>query len=180
MHSNKVTQTVAPTSAILTPAEVKLHLNITHDDEDALIVRLIDAATAMIDGPTGIGRAMITQTYRLSLDHLPRLLSLPVNPVRSVTGIVINGHPLDAELYSLNVDIDPATVFSSFTACFTDPSAVKVTFVAGYGDDASDVPADLRQAALLIIGHLYENRSEVGDTKAVLPMGAQTILNRYR
>jgi hypothetical protein len=33
-----------------------------------------------------------------------------------------------------------------------------VTFVAGYGDAADDVPAAIRNAGLLLIGDLYEHR----------------------
>jgi len=46
-------------------------------------------------------------------------------------------------------------------------------FTCGYGSAASDVPADIRQAALLIVGHLYENREAVIDTNGytMLPMG---------
>lgn len=176
MYSNRVTRTVAPENSILSIEEVKAHLNVTHADEDAMIARLIDAATAMIDGPNGAGRAMLTQTYRLSLDHVPRTIGLPVNPVQSVTSVTIDGEALSADDYHFDGDTDPAVL----TLPYRSTGRLKVEFVAGYGSAYTAVPADLRQAALLIIGHLYDNRSEVGDAKVALPMGATAILNRYR
>jgi hypothetical protein len=38
---------------------------------------------------------------------------------------------------------------------------VQIELVAGYGDDPEDVPDNFHSAALLMLGHLYENRSSV-------------------
>lgn len=52
--------------------EAKLHLRVDTADDDTLIEGLIDAAVAHLDGYSGVlGRAMIAQTWELSLDHFP-------------------------------------------------------------------------------------------------------------
>jgi uncharacterized phiE125 gp8 family phage protein len=66
------------------------------------------------------------------------------------------------------------------TACY-NYGAVQVTFVAGYGNAAA-VPADLKAAIKLLVGHLYENREAVtlGAMPAELPLGFASVTNRYR
>ena len=41
-----------------------------------------------------------------------------------------------------------------------------VEFIVGYGDAATDVPEALKQAILMVLGHLYENRGGEGAVKA--------------
>lgn len=57
-------------------------------------------------------------------------------------------------------------------------NAVCVTFVAGYGDDSTDVPQKFRSAMLLLIGHLYENREAVvtGVVPTKVPIGVEALL----
>jgi uncharacterized phiE125 gp8 family phage protein len=60
--------------------------------------------------------------------------------------------------------------------------AVTVRFTAGYGDNASDVPASIRQALLVKIGQDYEARQDVvmGVTANTLPGGVLDRLAPYR
>jgi uncharacterized phiE125 gp8 family phage protein len=60
----------------------------------------------------------------------------------------------------------------------TRDDAVTITFVAGY----PQTPAALKAAALLLIGHLYENReaSLPGTTAAPIPFGVTEMVNLYR
>jgi len=59
-------------------------------------------------------------------------------------------------------------------------SAVSVQFVAGYGD-ATDVPAGIKHAVLLIVGDLYENRENAAPRGASsLPLTAERLLWPYR
>jgi uncharacterized phiE125 gp8 family phage protein len=54
--------------------------------------------------------------------------------------------------------------------------------VAGYGDDAEDVPQAIRQAMMLMIGHWYENREDtlgVGNIQRI-PQGSEYLLWPYR
>lgn len=62
-----------------------------------------------------------------------------------------------------------------------EPEAVRIRFQAGYGDEAEDVPENIRHAILLLVGHLYENReAEVVGLRAAaieLPTGVNALLS---
>jgi len=61
-----------PAYRVLTLAEVKAHLRIDGDQDDAVLYALIDAATGHLDGGDGIlGRALIEQTWEQRLDRFP-------------------------------------------------------------------------------------------------------------
>ena len=63
-------------------------------------------------------------------------------------------------------------------------NGVRVRYVAGYGAAGSNVPQAIRQAILLVIGSLYENREDVlvaqGVSIGVLPFGVVALLAPYR
>ena len=60
------------------------------------------------------------------------------------------------------------------------PEAVQIRFVAGYGAAAA-VPEDIKEAMLLIIGHLYAHREENHDFELYeMPPGALRLLSPYR
>ena len=180
MNWSRTSRIEAPLSPILSLSEVKLHLNVTHADEDAYIGLLIDAATASIDGPNGIGMAMVHQTYRLTLDCLPAVVQLPIYPVHSIDTVRINEEVLDPASLFL-VPGNPATLFVAAPVHVVKPASVQIDYVAGFGTTGADVPADLRAAALLIIGHLYANREAVSALSLrETPLGVQSILARYR
>jgi uncharacterized phiE125 gp8 family phage protein len=50
--------------------------------------------------------------------------------------------------------VEPRSGFS-WPAPDDQEDAIRVTFVAGYGDDGEDVPAPIRQAIILLAKHLY-------------------------
>lgn len=64
-----------------------------------------------------------------------------------------------------------------------EAAGVRVRFTAGYGN-ASAVPAPIKQAILLLVGSLYENREDVlvaqGVTVMRIPFGVQALLMPYR
>jgi uncharacterized phiE125 gp8 family phage protein len=61
---------------------------------------------------------------------------------------------------------------------------VKVVYVAGFGDAATDIPSPLRTATKMLAAHWYENReftkTQSDQNQAVAPVHLQSILNRYR
>lgn len=57
---------------------------------------------------------------------------------------------------------------------------IEIQFIAGYGDAASDVPEQIKQAMLLIIAKLYEDRGDCDDCDSTMPKTAKLLLNPYR
>jgi hypothetical protein len=60
-------------------------------------------------------------------------------------------------------------------------NAVWIRYTVGF-DNAAAIPATIRQAMLLLIGHLYENRQDVVLNAHVenLPNGAKWLMNMNR
>ena len=62
-------------------------------------------------------------------------------------------------------------------------NGVCITFIAGYGDAATDVPKKIKQAMLLLIGHYYENREAVlstGMNAVTVPLAVDSLLWQNR
>src|SRR5690606_22035238 len=58
-----------------------------------------------------------------------------------------------------------------------EPGSVRISFTTG----ASAVPASIKHAALLLVGHWFEHREAAGDVKvAELPMAVDALLFPYR
>lgn len=184
----------APTEEPLTTAEAKLHLRVDHSDEDTLIDGLITAARLHIE-QTVLRRALVTQTWDLYVPAFPGSdeLALPKPPLQSVSSVKYTPDgdsqaTFNSSNYSTNLYAEPGYVkLNDGTSwpgdVLEEVNGVQVTFVAGYGA-AEDVPQPIKQAMLLLIGHLYENREQVviaqGYNTIELPLGVAWLLQDYR
>jgi uncharacterized phiE125 gp8 family phage protein len=180
-------------------AEARLHLRLetsgsppTHPD-DALVTSLIAAARQHIDGRDGwLNRALITQTWELHLDKFPDLddIRIPLPPLQSIVSVKyddVNGVEQTVPAADYIVDtarrvgwVVPVTD-TPWPATFDTINAVRVRFTAGYGNAGANVPAPIKAAMLLIIGHLYENREAVtvGVNAQELPMAVMALLSPF-
>lgn len=70
----------------------------------------------------------------------------------------------------------------SYPSLDTDRPALRVAYVAGYGTNAADVPAPIRHAILMLVGHWFANREAiaVGVAPSVVPLGVEALLAPYR
>ncbi|MBB1493313.1 phage head-tail connector protein [Paracoccus sp. MC1854] len=165
---------VPPAAQPITLTEVKAQARVTHDDEDLLLQHYIDAATAWLDGPSGIlGRCLVTQTWRAELAAVTGPVQLPF-PDSTIDRAVFT----DAEGGELAYDVvlhdQPPLLRPSSGA--GRPAAI--TFTAGYGAPA-EVPAAIRQAMLLLVTQWYEHRQITGTGNA-LPFAVEALLAPYR
>ncbi|PDS97525.1 hypothetical protein CO659_12735 [Rhizobium sp. S9] len=181
----RLVRTVPPASPVVSLPEAKRHLRVLHDDDDADIQAMVAAAEAAIEGPNGIGIALSPQTWRLSLDHFPCEIIVPIGPITAVTSVAYtdsSGSPATVSGLRYDLDESPMRIWpardTAWPETYCEPGVVKVTFVCGY----ATLPQDLRWAILLLVGHFYEHREAVTtDLKAIdLPMGVASILERYR
>ena len=185
----------APATTPITLIQAKVQCRIDHNDDDVYIGDLINAATAMIDGPDGAGISLITQQWRLSLDVWPNdAIILPLGPVQSVDSITwtdLTGatQTLLATQYKFDLDARPVRIRRAFGVVWPIlgiiPGAVKVSFTTGFGVAPANVPADLRMAMLLLISHWYEHRDAVvgvegRDSSTITPLGWDAVLDKYR
>lgn len=58
--------------------------------------------------------------------------------------------------------------------------SLRISVLAGYGPEWSDVPPDLAQAVLLLAAHYYEFRHDMAASGGAMPHGVQALIERYR
>lgn len=182
----------APALEPVTLDEAKTHLRVEHTAEDALIAALIAVARERLEETTG--RALITQGWQLRLPGWPAdgLIRLPRPPALAVSSIAyqdVDGatQTLSASAYDVVTAAEPGCVVLTPTASWPGASLwpglpITVAYTCGYGATLASVPAPLRQAMLLLIGHLYAHREAVivGTISSVLPMTVEYLLGPYR
>ena len=193
MH-NRAVVTTPPTVEPLDLAEAKAHLRVDGGDEDDLIAALIVAARQHAEA--FIGRRLITQTITWKLDGFDDCALGRVAcafPLQSVTSIKYFDtsnveQTLSTSVYQVDTggDDTPGRIALKDgqdwpdTACVLN--AVTVLLVAGFGSAGSAVPAAIRQAMKLMIGHWFRNREQVvtGTITAEMPMGAEALLYPFK
>jgi len=143
-------------SGIVSLDTLKAHLRVTSNDENALITSYGDAAVSQVEAHTQ--RLLSQRTCTLSLARLPLgkcPIELPGGDVASLTSVFADAVEV---IGGTTIGSSPALLIpaADWPAVTGDGYPVTITYVAGL----ATVPADLRQAVLLIVGELYERRSE--------------------
>lgn len=162
-----------PSAEPISSTEAKLHLRETATGQDSRIAIAIEGARMAVEAMTG--RAMITRTLKLSLPAFPAEIILPQPPLASATQVTsVKYVDTDGTEQTLVLDTDyrvlapsgpqaaPGRVILAYDKTWptprTQPDAVRITFVAGYGSTGTSVPGPLREAMFLLLGDAYENR----------------------
>jgi uncharacterized phiE125 gp8 family phage protein len=89
---------------------------------------------------------------------------------------------LSASVYGLQTSLEPNRVYLKYLQSWPtvrgQEDDVKVRFTAGY----TAVPAAIKAAILLMVGHFYENREDVVVGRQVndMPKGSRYLLDPYR
>ncbi len=182
-------RTVGPSAEPIDLDEAKDHCRIVSSTDDAYVQRLIIAAREWAEAATG--RALITQTWVFRLDCFPAHgeIMIPHSPVQSISSVSYLDtagatQTLDSADYSVDIYSLPARLRPSYGNCWPstrqDYNAVTITAVCGEAD-AADVPEKLKQAMLLVIGHLFEHREEVSDFQVFqVPKASEWLAEPYR
>lgn len=175
----------------VTLGEAKAFLRVDGEAEDAFINTLITAARLHVEGTTG--RALLAQTWRVVLDTWPkdRAVPLPVGPVMSVTAITAydddgNGTELTLAQFRPESGTAPAKLFLPPVVdgmpVLRARGGIEIDYAAGYGTDAEDVPRDLKQAVLSLVGYWFEHRDAVviAGSGAIVPSGFDRLIANYK
>jgi uncharacterized phiE125 gp8 family phage protein len=164
-------RTVDAAAEPFTTAEAKTWLKITHAADDAIIDAIVKAARMKLESDTG--RALINQTWALSLDKAPgrRALILPVAPVSAIASIKSydtdnTETTMSNSDYRLDSHSVPARAVlndgASWPSALRHTGGLLVTFTAGYGANAAAVTdTGLLHAIRLLVAHWYFNRAAV-------------------
>lgn len=199
----------APASEPVTAADVKnqLELDVSDTSKDTQIGLYITAARQMVEEYTGL--ALITQVWRLELDHWPSERTEWWDGVRDgaigdlvstgrASDIILPRYPLQS-VDTITADGDAvviATVFTTDTAqrpgrlvinrgqtwpVILDTAAgIKITYTAGYGANSTDVPAGLRLAIIQMAAYMFEHRGDCNTESAMTMSGAQSLISAFK
>lgn len=163
----------APVNDPVTLGEVKEHIHVDFNNEDARIADFIKAATQRLDGRDGsLGRCLVTQTWNLTLDRFASEIAIPLPPCQSIDaityvdpdGVTQTLAPTEYQAFALGT-VEGAKVRPAYGKSWPTirhaPEAVTITFTAGFGDDPEDIPEPIRTAIKMRVGHLFEHRESV-------------------
>lgn len=175
----------APATEPVTVAEARDHLRVDIPDEDLLIGALIVAARKWIEEYTG--RQLVTAEWDWVMDGFCGTLSVPIPPLQSVVSIKhIDSagvlQTIDSAEYRVDAVSEPGRIEpqygKSWPSTYPVMGAVTVRFLAGYG---STVPEPIRQALLMLVGELYEQRQDsVTSSVNGVPFGVRALLAPYK
>lgn len=139
---------------------------VTLPDEDHVLQRLLEAATAEVERYSGL--VLVPGTFRVSFDAWARRLEVPIGPVTAVDAVryqLADGTAtvLTSTAYVADVASAPARV--SFVECWRPASALRATggievdVTAGYATPYV-VPADIKQHVITVALLMFEHRDD--------------------
>jgi uncharacterized phiE125 gp8 family phage protein len=168
-----LSQFAAPAVEPILLDEAKVQCGVAADvsyHDDALRMS-IEAARQKVE--TDTGRALINQTWDLSLDCFPTGLDaiyIPKAPVSAISSVKYYDtsnveQTLSASVYKTLLSREPAEIRLKYQQAwpfiYSEAAVVTVRFVAGYGASYLSVPDGLRRAMLLLIHKDFDQA--IGD-----------------
>jgi uncharacterized phiE125 gp8 family phage protein len=168
----------------VTLEEVKAHLKVTGTDEDSLLTIYVEAATNAAQAYTNI-RFINTDIEEVFEDfHEMTYLRFPTQAIESIEYDASDDtvKTVDTDIYVLNTYTEPQVLLRQSGKMWPTDLAekrmrIRVRYTAGFGEQTTHVPSDIRSAILLIVGHLYENRE---DSVSALPKASTRLLEPWR
>ena len=159
--------------------DLKMHLRILHEDDDPAITKMGHTAAAEIEQFAQI--ALLTQTIRVTIfdPGMATFLKLPIGPVADdeVPTVTIDGDAFSAfELIGGNRPV--IRWLSGYPD--TPPSRMTITYQAGFGATAADIPADLAQALMDQTALHFDGRSPMDAKSLTTSPHMARIGARYR
>ena len=173
---------------VVTLATAKTHLRVEHTADDTLITTLISVAQDLVEGYTGT--FLQTTTGHFYFDSFREFIKLHVGPsvtINTAVDGVTYVNDLDTRItiaatkYQMEGISFPARLrmLDIPTDIKDQLNAVRIDVTCGYTD--TNRPDALIAAMLLIIGHLYENRQDVGQFKTFeTPLSSRYLMEPYR
>jgi len=165
-HTRKTDPTVQPITLSLAKQQCRIENGVT--DEDDLLSEYIQSAVRWVEEYTE--RSLMTQTHQVSLCEFPARLWLPrAAPLASVTFVKYYDASnvlttVASTVYTVPAFSEPAVLTLAYAqtwpVVYAREDAVQIEYITGTSDAAA-VPADLRAAILLLVGHAYMNREPI-------------------
>lgn len=163
--------------------EAKAQLLVTHDDDDTYIRSLIDVVNLMVENFTNRTVEIVEKVE--DFDGFSTPLVLGFAPLYEITSIQYQDSD-DVQQTLASYTLDTRPTYAEITPAYGEDwptthakiKSVTVTYQAGY----TDTPEPLKQAGLMLLSSLYEQREDhiVGQSIAEVPVGAKSLMTPYR
>ena len=187
--------TTQPATEPVTTASLQAHLRLDTEADDILLTTYAVAAREMVEAY--LGRALVQTTFLMTVApssspnrrNSTRFLDVvelrrsPLVSINTVTHCDANGLQtvLPAGAYLLEPNFDPARIRLDYASGLVPTTAafdcLQIAFTAGYGADATLIPATIINAIMITAMFLSERR---GDDGGELPKAAEWLLNPHR
>ena len=164
-------------------AEIAAHLRLSTGfglDRTAEARDAFRAAVAHIEASIGLCLAPRGFVFRRRLSASTSSIEAPISPIRSLTSVMripTDGGAataLDLSLFTLETGAGRARICSRIQ--FFD--ILEFSFEAGFGAEWANTPADLRRAALILTGDIFDGRA--GDEPARAPASIGALIAPWR
>jgi len=189
MATGRLAVTTAPSVEPVSAALAKEWLRVDTQDtsQDAVIELLITACRRRVEEYLRAALINQTLTWQMGSDEMRHPIFLPRVPGVSITSLKYyesdddTGTTVAANNYEL-VGKTKIVIRDDGWSILRKHRAGTLVYVAGYGTDADDVPADIRLAILRLVADYYEFREGIlaGETLVELPEGVKNLLDPYR
>ncbi len=160
--------------ALATTDDLKALLSIRHGEDDALLLRLVGAASEWFEKQAG--RTILSTEYVETQDGSGSTAIAPkMYPVISVTDVVISGETVtESTGYGVDGWYQHGDLVRLRGRAFTAGEGnVEITYEAGY----AVVPSDVNQAVLEVAGLMYRERDRYGQQSKT--MGGESVAFYY-
>jgi len=175
----------------LTTVKSQLNIDAAYAADDLLLAIYIKAAREWME--KRLGQSLITQSRKQYMDKFPcQNLEILYGPIQ----LDEEGEPVEfAVKYFDSNDVEQTWASSNYWLSTTRnipklvpkyswpsagerPDAIWVEYTAGYGDEDTDVPANIRDAMLLIVSNMYTYRVPEIEGKIIsrIEMGVERLI----
>lgn len=186
-----IEETTVPDAAL--PVEdFKAHLRLgtgfgQDTTQDEVLAGFLRAAISAIEARTGKVLLERSFSWTLSFWRDRDVQGLPVAPVTQITRVATIDRAgtqtdIDTSAYWLVRDSQRPKLRASGACLPVIPQngSVLIAFDAGFSPDWPGIPADLKQAVLLLAAHYYEYRHETSLSDGCMPFGVTSLIERYK
>lgn len=184
-----LTETTNVTDAALPLSGFQAHLRLgtgfgVETLQDEVLLAYLRASLAAVEAR--IAKVLLQRSFVWRTSRWGRA-TLPAAPVTAMTSVVIEAADgtqtaIDPSAYRLVEDTHSPVLEPAGVALPTIPEggAALVSFDAGLAATWDALPADLRQAVMMLAAHYYEYRHDTALDARCMPFGASALLERYR
>jgi uncharacterized phiE125 gp8 family phage protein len=162
---NRLVEIVTPPAAEpVTYAEAKLFLRLNNDDEQTYVESAIKAAREAAENYTR--RSFITRTLEMTVPGwVSTDVYLPHGPISAITEVKTKEQDgteavIGATVYYLSADRE----YICFETVLASHKII-ITYTAGYGASAANIPAAIKQGILSHVANMYDIRTDLALPK---------------